>query len=471
MTRITSEQHLISTALRKLRSLYGQEQKSVANSAQETSREFASAAERIRITGLFTLDDVDLVTQTRMRHGMVSGTPWDDFRTANMVLPDWFNTELDPYSPEYSTQQLKLWSVLSRRAHSYDPELDEQPAPHEEIDAVRRPSCYRLRDKDAVSVAGDHTIATGMILKHSGLRPSQRALEYGAGWGQTALALARMGVEVDTVDISRMFCNFVRTQAEFFRVPLTAFEGRFGWNPRGDHKYDLIFFYEAFHHCAEFRSVVHDLKRHLAPGGRVLLMGEPISRCRNRYLPYPWGLRLDCDPIAHVRHFGWLELGFTEDFLVELFTNAGFTAERVDCAPSVYGSGYIFRHRETTVELKEQWLTDEHEAGWNSREDIGRWTKAEGRLYLDTTDSFQTLEIDASNSHPVPQTVVFEYGKTTTSVRFGIGERKSVRIDARHKARQLVIRASTRVPAENRLLRSSDTRPLGILIQSVVYGQ
>lgn len=458
---------MIAVALRKLRSF--RERRQGHDMGQEARREFASAAERIRITGLFTLDDVDLVTRVRMQHGMLQGTPWDDFRAANMVLPDWLNAALDPYSEEYQAQQLKLWSVLSRREHSYIPELDEQQPPQEEVDAIRRPACYRLRDNEALPVAGDHMIAAGMILKHSGLRPGQRALEYGAGWGQTALALARMGVEVDTVDISSMFCDFVRTQAEFFRVPLTPFQGRFGWNPHGDRKYDLILFYEAFHHCAEFRSVVHDLKRHLAPGGRVLLMGEPISRSKNRYMPYPWGLRLDCDPIAHVRHFGWLELGFTEDFLVELFTNAGFTAERVDCAPSVFGSGYIFRHRGATIELKEHWLTDEHEAGWNSREDIGRWTKAEAHLYLDTTDSFQALEIEASNRHPFPQTAVFQYGGATTTVRFSIGEQKTIRIDAGRKAGQLVIRAKARVPAQNRLLRSSDTRSLGILIRSVTY--
>jgi 2-polyprenyl-3-methyl-5-hydroxy-6-metoxy-1,4-benzoquinol methylase len=460
---------VIALALRKLRSLRSQRQTQDGHTGQEVHRKFASPAERIRMTGLFTLDDVDLVTRTRMQHGMVQGTPWDDFRAANMVLPDWFDATLDPYSQEYNAQQLRLWAVLSRREHSYRPEVDEQQPPHEEVDAIRRPACYRHRDNDAIPVAGDHTIATGMILKHSGLKPGQRALEYGAGWAQAALALARMGVEVDTVDISSMFCDFVRRQAEFFQVPLTPFEGRFGCNPRGERKYDLILFYEAFHHCAEFRTVVHDLKRHLAPGGRVLLMGEPISRSRNRYLPYPWGLRLDCDPIAHVRHFGWLELGFTEDFLVELFTNAGFTAERVDCAPSIFGSGYIFRHRDATIELKKHWLTDEHELGWNSREDIGRWTKAEGRLYLDTTDSFQTLEIEASNRHPFPQTAVFEYGEAVATVRFGIGEEKTVRLNATSKASQLVIRAKARVPADNRLLPSSDTRPLGILIRSVTY--
>jgi len=274
---------------------------------------------------------------------------------------------------------------------------------------------------------------------------------------------------VDTVDISRTFCGFVTEQAEFFQVPLTPFEGRFGWNPRGDQKYDLIFFYEAFHHCADFRSVVRELKGHLASDGRVLLVGEPISRSRNRYLPYSWGLRLDADPIAHVRHFGWMELGFTEDFLVEQFTSAGFTAERIECSASIYGTGYIFKHRGPKIELKDQWLTDDMEVGWNTREDLGRWTKAEARLLLDTTNRFQALEIDASNRHPFPQVVEFQYGDARVFARFNTGERKLVLIDASRKANQIAIRAKTRVPARNPFLNSHDTRALGILIRSIEY--
>ncbi len=438
---------------------------------EAAGREFASAAERIRVTGQFTLDDIDLVTRTRMQYGLTQGTPWDDFRLANLVLPEWFRSDLDPYSEEYAAQQLRLWSLLSRREHSYTPEIDEKEAPHADADPIMRPSWYRFRDKDGIALAGDHIIAMGMILKHSGLQPGGFALEYGAGWGQAALALARLGVKVDTVDISETFCGFVRQQADFFQVPLTAFEGRFGWNPRGDQKYDLILFYEAFHHCAHFRSVVQDLKRHLAPEGRVLLMGEPISRSTNRYLPYPWGLRLDADPVAHVKEFGWMELGFTEDFLVELLTNAGFAAERVDCAPSVFGSGYLFRHRGPGVDLRSTWLTDTLEAGWNTREDIGRWTKDEARLFLDTTNTFQTLEIDASNRHPFSQTAEFRYGEIVRKVRFGMGERKTITLEATRKAPQLVISAPAHVPARNLLLRSSDTRRLGIMLHSVQYRQ
>jgi 2-polyprenyl-3-methyl-5-hydroxy-6-metoxy-1,4-benzoquinol methylase len=459
---------MISAALKRIRAL-GNERKPRPVPADVAPGVFSSDAERIRVTGEFTMDDVDLVVQAISNHDIVYGSPWDDFRMANMQLPSWLQMGLDPHSSEYADQQYKLWSLLTRNDRPYTPEIDEKEAPLADVDAVRLPAYYMRRDTEAVRLAADQIIAMGMILKHSGVKPGARALEYGAGFGQAALALARLGVSVDTVDISSTFCGFVRQQAEFFQVPLTPFEGRFGWNPRENQQYDLIFFYEAFHHCADFRTVVHDLKRHLAPGGRVLLVGEPISRTENRYLPYPWGLRLDAEPIAQVRRFGWLELGFTEDFLVGLFTDAGFTAERIECAPSIHGTGYIFKHRGPKLQIAEQWFPDSSAAGWNNPEEHGRWTKAEAQLRLDTTDNFRTLEIDAQNHHPFTQSVEFRYGDSVTTVRFGTGERKTMVIDAARKAPLLTIRTRARVPAENYVLKSRDTRALGILIRSVAY--
>jgi SAM-dependent methyltransferase len=303
-----------------------------------------------------------------------------------------------------------------------------------------------------------------MIVKHCGLKPGDSALEYGAGFGQIALTLARLGVVVDTVDISSLFCGYVREQAAFFQVPLTPFEGRFGWNPRGAHRYDLILFYEAFHHCVDFQSVVHEIKRNLAPTGRVLLAGEPIPRAENMYVPYPWGLRLDAESIVQMRRFGWFELGFTEDFLVRLFINAGFSAQRIECPSSVYGEGYTFKHRAETIDLSKEWLSQDVEFSWNNPEPNGRWTKSESRLYLDVTNSFHMLVVDVTNHHPFMQSVEVTYGTETYFTQFSPGERKEIEIKADRKAPQILFRACTHVPDE-----SSDPRSLGIFVHFISY--
>ena len=50
----------------------------------------------------------------------------------------------------------------------------------------------------------------------------------------------------------------------------------------------------------------------LKPGGKVLFAAEPIDET----LPMPWGLRLDGGSVWSTRCFGWLELGFTETYLI-----------------------------------------------------------------------------------------------------------------------------------------------------------
>jgi SAM-dependent methyltransferase len=181
-----------------------------------------------------------------------------------------------------------------------------------------------------------------MLLKHSGLQPGDWALEYGAGFGQTALTLARLGVQVDTVDISATFCRHVSDQAEHFNVPLRAFEGEFGTNPRPGQLYKLIWFYESFHHCVNFMKVVPQLADHLAEGGRILLGGEPIVEREYAAVPYPWGVRLHSEVAAVMRQTHWFELGFSEAFIFELFRRAGFAGRRIECEPSLFGRLYAF---------------------------------------------------------------------------------------------------------------------------------
>jgi len=294
----------------------------------------------------FTLADIEELRRVFFEVGPHRGGPWEPYRDAHLVLPDWFEQGLDPWGERYAEQQRRLWSEVVGSDHPYDPERDEKEIDlGPGVDAVRRPGFYIRRDPDAIAAASDHVIAAGMLLKHSGLRPGQRALEYGAGFAQAALMLARLGVQVDTVDISRQFCTYVRRQSAFFQVPLAAFHGRFGDNPRPGERYDLVWFYESFHHCVDFLQVVPKLAELLAPGGRVILIGEPIVQSENAAVPYPWGVRLHSEVAAVMRRTGWFELGFTEAFVFELFSRAGFSGRRVECEPSLFGLLWVFELR------------------------------------------------------------------------------------------------------------------------------
>ena len=403
-----------------------------------------------------------------MRTGGASGSAWDKLRYADLALPAWYRTDLDPWSDDYLAQQTALWRAVAGIDRAYAPEQDELPHDYSTRDPVRLPGFYFERDPMAVQRASDHLIATGMILQQSGLRPGQWALEYGAGFANSALTLARLGVNVDTVDISEMFCELVRKQADFFEVPLTPFVGQFGLNPRGDQRYDLIWFYESFHHCLDFQNVVHQIKAWLKPEGRILLVGEPIPRVAYSSLPYPWGIRLHSEVVAMIRQMHWCELGFTQDFLLELFTRAGFKAARFECAVSPFGVGFDFRHRDELVDLATDWMTPEIEATWHGREPNGRWTTASSTLPLDTSDSFDRLEIAATNFHPKAQAVAIEYGGQVTHATLQPGESRTLQLDAARKSPRIALRCDPLVPAQLDA-RSADTRPLGIFVTSVRY--
>jgi hypothetical protein len=66
------------------------------------------------------------------------------------------------------------------------------------------------------------------------------------------------------------------------------------------------------------------LRQRLAPGGRLLLVGEPVVGHPIPVVPFPWGPRLDALSVFCIRHHGWLELGFTQPFLLEALQRSGY---------------------------------------------------------------------------------------------------------------------------------------------------
>lgn len=290
----------------------------------------------------FETNDIDRLRDLFFSTLSGQGEAWQPYRDAHLRLPAWFQHGLDPWSDAYRDQQLRLWQLISGVNRPYDPAVDETEAPWGDGDVVRSPSYYVRRDPGALVHASDHWLGTGMLLKHAGVKPGERALEYGAGFGQTALTMARLGVRVDTVDISATFCAAVQKQADFYGVALQPHQGRFGLHPPHGEPYQLIWFYESFHHCLDFQALVPQLRRMLTPGGRVILAGEPILPAEYAAIPYPWGMRLHSETVAVVRQTHWLELGFSEAFIMELFQRHGFEGYRVDCEPSVFGKLFVF---------------------------------------------------------------------------------------------------------------------------------
>ena len=125
-------------------------------------------------------------------------------------------------------------------------------------------------------------------------------------------------------------------------MPLTPFQGRFGHNPRPGQRYDLIWFYESFHHCLDFQDVVSQLGEHLAEGGRVILGGEPIVEKEYDAVPYPWGVRLHSEVVAVVSEAALVRARLLRGLPVRAVRSAGFKGRRIDCEPTLFGRLYVF---------------------------------------------------------------------------------------------------------------------------------
>lgn len=399
-------------------------------------------------------------------HGTRANSPWDAFLNRYLALPEWFDATLDPFSAEYAAQQDRLWQLMAGRER-YEAAEHEQTPEVADQEAIYQPAFYVLREPGMMAVAGQQIMAIGHFLKIADIQENDRVLEYGAGYGQTALAFARMGARVHTVDINPMFCRAVRAQAAFFRVRLQAFVGAFGDNPRG-RQYKLIFFYEAFHHCRDFFAVIGRLREHLTPDGKILLGGEPITtNAKDPSIPYAWGMRLDAENAAVVRHRGWYELGFQESFLVQCFIRQGFSWKKHPCEASPFAIIHEFRLRTAVIELATEHLAPSDADSWHGMEPepLGRWTRARSTLTLDTHQAVQRLSLWIVNHHPSAIEVTFTLGAVTEQHTFKPRERLEVFISG-PAAPQLEIRCTPRSPAS---YGSPDQRLLGVFVERLSY--
>ncbi|MCX7098485.1 MAG: class I SAM-dependent methyltransferase [Methylococcales bacterium] len=180
------------------------------------------------------------------------------------------------------------------------------------------------------STVGGFLIAYGYIIKMMGLPAGSRILEVGCGLGSFTFLLAKMGYKVDALDISGPQCAIVQKVVENLpekpNVICSSLEVFLASNTE---KYDAIVFFESFHHFLNHANLLALMAaKHLAPSGKMVLAGEPIFQDYEDSLPYPWGVRLDGESLRAMRKWGWLELGFTETYIKNLFARTGLSYVR-----------------------------------------------------------------------------------------------------------------------------------------------
>lgn len=220
----------------------------------------------------------------------------------------------DPFSNEYAQFQINLYSQIAGKRYA----LENESVAFDVDEAARIPFPYSSGNAQTVGV---QFTAIGALLRSMDLHRGARILEFGAGWGNTSIALARAGYNVTAVDLEPRFCELIRRRAASAGVKIETINEDFFWvESFTGEPYDAVVFFECFHHCADHLRLLRALHTALKPKGRIFFGAEPVTN----ELPMPWGIRLDGESLWAIRTHGWLELGFTQDYFTEALLATGW---------------------------------------------------------------------------------------------------------------------------------------------------
>ncbi len=262
-----------------------------------------------------------------------------DFVNAHKYVPTSVAPK-DPDSDDFLNWQLKLWREISGRT-SYHPQIDELDKNMVVEAVIERPFPFSTNDPETI---GNYLSAIGLIIKALALKPGDKVIEFGIGWGHTTLNLARCGYQVTAMDIEGKFLELLRQRANRESLNIETLQGEFLEMPTVGSSFDAALFFECFHHCINFKELLRKLHSALKPGGKIVFCGETFC---GDWFDYPWGVRLDGHSIWAIRNFGWMELGFRETYISDVLNQMGFEVRKIEYPIGVMGTIFIATSRKT----------------------------------------------------------------------------------------------------------------------------
>jgi len=246
------------------------------------------------------------------------------------------NVPADPYGEAYRQQQNELYLAISG-AYSYAVENERSEFLGNTEETARQPFPYYTKSAQTV---GDQLMALGYIIKTMNLPSGSKILEFGPGWGNTTIALARMGYEVTAVDIESKFLELIQCRAKMLSLSVRTVCGSFGpvYDSNGEpEKFDAVLFFESFHHCSDHLKLIGELPTMLNEGGIAVFASEPITEA----FPLPWGVRMDGMSVWSIRRFKWLELGFKESYFSQTMQKHGWAVKKHVCPETHLGVIFV----------------------------------------------------------------------------------------------------------------------------------
>jgi len=250
------------------------------------------------------------------------------FKTFRMEFP--FSLPIDPYSEEYKRRQFEFYEYLAGKPYNNLNEISEF-----DVDsAAIRPFPFYTGSSQTV---GNHLIAIGHLIRTLDIPAGSSVLEFGPGWGNTTVWLARMGYNVTAIDIERRFVDLISKRGKQKGLDIELINGDFSLIHSMQRTWNAVLFFECFHHCADHHSLIEGLNKVVAPGGKVLFASEPITK--DFYVP--WGFRLDGESLWAIRRNGWCELGFQERYFRDLMRKNGWELSKHVCSETPWGEIFV----------------------------------------------------------------------------------------------------------------------------------
>jgi len=244
---------------------------------------------------------------------------WGIIRSVALKYPEALKN-IDPSSTDYKQSQMYAYKSIANKDYSTENERTKIYV----TEALDRPYPYNSEDPQVVA---DDLSTTARIIKAMNLKPGERILECGPGWGNNTIQFAQIGYEVTAVDIEKNFIELISRRLKQLNKKATLIQGDFfSVSELQNGYYDAVLFDNCFHHCSNHRGLIDELAKVMKPEGKLVFSDEPIDNS----FPVPWGLRFDGESLYQIRNNGWLELGFQEDYFIQMLETKGFYVEELE---------------------------------------------------------------------------------------------------------------------------------------------
>lgn len=366
----------------------------------------------------------------------------------------------DPYSPEYKQEVLNLYKQLTTESYN---SINELTSTKQTADQFHIGYPWVTQNLEVISQELAKVVQAMRAL-YSRRLEGGKLIEFGAGWGNLAIPLARSGQHMTVVDIDDGFLLRIQKIAAQDGLKINCLKGDFLQVAKSiTEKYDAVLFQSSFHHCLDFASILDVIRdRILATNGSIFFFSEPIYKD----FAFPWGLRYDGESLWAIMCNKWLELGFDEDFFLDLMLRKGFLVSKVEAIPGFVGDGWIASSGSCVIPFEKWVLGSSHNESFHPSGGLqghGRFCKAESYLPGLEKCIHSSYECVFHNFSVKDINIFFSKFDKEICVKIPPGSERIVRINA--QSTNVRIRSETYVP--NDMYANGDTRNVGVALKSV----